>query len=146
MNPSIPTISLVILTTIMTSVTAEPIQATLYKNPDCSCCEDYAIYLRENGFSVNVKQSDDVAEIGSKAGVPKDRKGCHTSFIDGYVIDGHVPANVIHKLLADKPAINGIALPGMPMGSPGMAGQKTEKFTIYAIMKNGKTSTVYALE
>src|SRR3954452_3744776 len=116
---------------------AEPIHALLYKNPQCSCCEGYAAYLRQNGFQVEVKPTNDLAEISSKAGVPADLEGCHTMFIEGYVVDGHVPVDAILKLLAEKPAIAGITLPGMPMGSPGMAGTKTEPFTIYAISKKG---------
>lgn len=120
--------------------------ATLYKNPQCSCCEGYADYLRQNGFQVDVKPTNDLAEISRKAGVPAELEGCHTTFIDGYVIDGHVPVNVVRKLLTEKPAIVGITLPGMPMGSPGMAGTKTEKFVIYALTKDGKAPTVYATE
>ena len=125
---------------------AEPIHALLYKNPQCSCCEGYAAYLRQNGFEVEVKPSNDLAEISSKAGVPADLEGCHTMFVEGYVVDGHVPADVIQKLLKEKPAIAGITLPGMPMGAPGMVGTKTEAFTIYAISKDGSAPTVYAVE
>jgi hypothetical protein len=125
---------------------AEPIHALLYKNPQCSCCEGYAAYLRQNGFDVEVKPSNDLAEISSKAGVPAELEGCHTTFIEGYVIDGHVPVDVIRKLLKEKPAIAGITLPGMPMGSPGMGGAKTEPFTIYAVSKDGSAPKVYAVE
>ncbi|USJ28665.1 DUF411 domain-containing protein [Ensifer adhaerens] len=125
---------------------ADPLQATLYKNPQCSCCEGYAAYLRDNGFNVEVKPTNDLAEISRKAGVPEGSQGCHTMFIDGYVVDGHVPVNVVRKLLAEKPAIAGITLPGMPMGSPGMAGTKTEKFVIYTVTKDGKAPSVYAEE
>jgi len=125
---------------------AEPIHALLYKNPQCSCCEGYAAYLRQNGFEVEVKPSNDLAEISSKAGVPADLEGCHTMFVEGYVVDGHVPADVIQKLLKEKPAIAGITLPGMPMGAPGMVGTKTEPFTIYALSKDGSAPTVYAVE
>lgn len=125
---------------------AEPIHALLYKNPQCSCCESYAAYLRQNGFEVEVKPSNDLAEISSKAGVPADLEGCHTTFIEGYVIDGHVPVDVIQKLLKEKPAIAGITLPGMPMGAPGMGGPKTEPFTIYAVSKDGSAPVVYAVE
>src|SRR5882672_1974461 len=103
---------------------------TLYKNPECSCCEGYAAYLRDNGFDVEVKPTNDLAEISRKAGVPEQMEGCHTAFIEGYVVDGHVPVAVIEKLLTERPAIAGITLPGMPMGSPGMAGEKTEPFTV----------------
>jgi len=125
---------------------AEPIHALLYKNPQCSCCEGYAAYLRQNGFEVEVKPSNDLAEISSKAGVPADLEGCHTTFIEGYVIDGHVPVDVIQKLLKEKPAIAGITLPGMPMGAPGMGGGKMEPFTIYAVSKDGTAPKVYAVE
>jgi hypothetical protein len=121
-------------------------RATLYKNPQCSCCEGYADYLRQNGFQVDVKPTNDLAEISRKAGVLEGMEGCHTMFIDGYVIDGHVPVNVVRKLLAEKPSIAGITLPGMPMGSPGMVGSKTENFVIYAVTKDGKAPTVYATE
>lgn len=122
------------------------IQATLYKDPQCSCCEGYADYLRQNGFQVDVKTTDDLAEISRKAGVPEALNGCHTTFIDGYVVGGHVPVNVVRKLLSEKPAIAGITIPGMPVGSPGMAGEKTETFTIYAVTKDGKAPTVFATE
>ncbi|OYX71094.1 MAG: CopG family transcriptional regulator [Rhizobiales bacterium 32-66-11] len=122
------------------------IKATLYKNPQCSCCEGYADYLRQNGFQVDVKPTNDLAEISRKAGVPTELEGCHTMFVDGYVIDGHVPVNIVRRLLTEKPAIAGITLPGMPMGSPGMVGAKTEKFVIYALTNDGKAPTVYATE
>ena len=125
---------------------AEPIHALLYKNPQCSCCESYAAYLEQNGFQVDIMPTNDLAEISNKAGVPPDLEGCHTTFIEGYVVDGHVPADVIQKLLKDKPAIAGITLPGMPMGSPGMGGPKTAPFTIYAVSKDGAAPTVYAVE
>jgi|SRR5579883_1213750 len=122
---------------------ASPIQATLYKNPQCSCCEGYAQYLEKNGFKVDVKPTNDLAEISRNAGVPQDLEGCHTMFVAGYVVDGHVPAETIRKLLAEKPAIAGITLPGMPSGSPGMVGQKTETWTIYAVTKDSKPPKVF---
>ncbi len=122
---------------------AAPIQATLYTNPQCSCCEGYAQYLEKNGFKIDVKPTTDLAEISQKAGVPEDLEGCHTMFVGGYVVDGHVPVDVIRKLLAEKPAIAGITLPGMPSGSPGMSGPKTETWTIYAVTKDGKPPKVF---
>ena len=125
---------------------AEPIHATLYKNPQCSCCEGYAAYLRKNGFVVDVKPTNDLTEISQKAGVPEKLQGCHTMFVDSYVVDGHVPVNVIRKLLSERPAIAGITLPGMPEGSPGMTGHKSGPFTIYAVTKDGAPPKVYATE
>src|SRR5260370_36208082 len=112
---------------------AAPIKATLYKNPQCSCCEGYAAYLRKNGFEVDVKPTNDLAEISSKAGVPEKLQGCHTMFVDGYVVDGHVPVNVVRRLLSERPPIAGITLPGMPAGSPGMNGSNERTFTVYAV-------------
>ena len=123
---------------------AAPIKATLYKNPECSCCEGYAAYLRQNGFEVDVKPTNDLAEISRKAGVPEKYQGCHTMFVDDYVVDGHVPVEIIRKLLTERPTIAGITLPGMPAGSPGMTGEKTQTFVIYAVTKDGKAPTIYA--
>ncbi len=106
---------------------ADPIAATLYKNPQCSCCEGYAAYLRENGFMVEVKPSNDLAQISAEAGVPAEMEGCHTMFVDGYVVDGHVPADIVKKLVSERPKIAGITLPGMPMGSPGWAGRRPSR-------------------
>jgi hypothetical protein len=125
---------------------AAPIKATLYRDPQCGCCEGYAAYLRENGFVIDVKPTNDLAEISQKAGVPENLQGCHTMFVDRYVVDGHVPVNVVRKLLSEKPAIAGITLPGMPTGSPGMSGEKTQPFLIYAVTKDGKAPTVYATQ
>jgi hypothetical protein len=125
---------------------AAAIAVTLYKDPQCSCCEGYAAYLKENGFDVTVTPTDDLAAISRKAGVPADLQGCHTAFIEGYVVDGHVPIAAVRKLLAERPAIAGITLPGMPMGSPGMGGEKTEPFVVYAVTKDGAAPTVFATE
>jgi hypothetical protein len=124
---------------------AAPTRATLYKNPQCNCCEGYAAYLRQNGFEVDVKPTNDLAEISRKAGVPAELEGCHTMFVDGYVVDGHVPVRVIRRLLSERPAIAGITLPGMPTGSPGMTGKKTGPFKIYAVSKDGTAPKIWAV-
>ena len=121
-------------------------RAALYKSPQCSCCDGYAAYLREQGFEVDVKEVNNLAEISSKAGIPARLQGCHTMFVNGYVVDGHVPVSAIRKLLSERPAIAGITLPGMPLGSPGMTGSKREQFTIYAVTKDGAPPKVYAIE
>ena len=125
---------------------AAPTRAALYKNPQCSCCDGYAAYLREQGFEVDVKEVNNLAEISSKAGIPARFQGCHTTFVNGYVVDGHVPIGAIRKLLVERPAIAGITLPGLPLGSPGMTGTKREPFTIYAVTKDGAPPKVYAIE
>jgi hypothetical protein len=130
------------------NLNAAPVAAqevTLYKNPQCGCCENYADYLRENGFTVEVKPTHDLAQISREAGIPDDLQGCHTAFLGDYVVSGHVPINVVNKMLEDRPEIAGVTLPGMPMGSPGMGGAKQETFKIYAV-EEGVNPTVYAVE
>lgn len=107
--------------------------ATIYKNPQCSCCEGYADYLRQNGFKVTVKPTHELSAMSRREGIPEDFQGCHLSYIDGYVVSGHVPVRTVRKLLNERPKIKGITLPGMPMGSPGMSGVKDGPWTIYAI-------------
>ena len=119
-------------------------EATLYKNPQCGCCEGYADYLRENGFAVTVQPTHDLPLLHRQHGVPEPLVGCHTTLVDGYVVEGHVPINAILRLLNERPAITGISLPGMPAGSPGMFGEKTAPFTIYEI--DDGEHKVYAVE
>ena len=119
-------------------------QATLYKNPHCGCCEGYADYLREHEFEVTVKPTHDLPLLHRQHGVPEPLVGCHTTLMDGYVVEGHVPIGPVLRMLAERPAIRGISLPGMPAGSPGMFGEKTGPFTIYEI-GDGPTK-VYGVE
>ena len=118
--------------------------ATLYKNPQCGCCEGYADYLRDNGFEVAVEATHDLPLLHRQHGVPDPLVGCHTTLVEGYVVEGHVPVGALIRLLTEKPAIRGISLPGMPAGSPGMLGEKTEPFTIYEI--GDGPAKVYAVE
>jgi hypothetical protein len=119
---------------------------TLYKNPQCGCCEGYAGYLRENGFAVTVKPTHDLSAMSRDAGVPDNVQGCHLSFIGDYVVSGHVPVGTVNKLLTARPDITGVTLPGMPMGSPGMSGTKEAPFEILEISKPGEVTGVYATE
>lgn len=119
---------------------------TLYKNPQCSCCEQYAKYLRRNGFEVKVVAMHDLSLIKKQHGVSEELEGCHTTLVDEYVVEGHVPIRILDKLLTERPSIRGISLPGMPQGSPGMIGQKAEPFTIYEIGSGDGNPRVYATE
>ncbi|MEX0809536.1 MAG: DUF411 domain-containing protein [Dongiaceae bacterium] len=112
----------------------EPVlTGTLYKDPACGCCAEYGAYLRENGFELEIVNTDDLASIKQAHGVPADFEGCHSLTIGDYIVEGHVPVAVILRLLTEQPDIAGISLPGMPMGSPGMSGDKEGPFEIYAI-------------
>ncbi|TIN46995.1 MAG: DUF411 domain-containing protein [Mesorhizobium sp.] len=117
----------------------------LYKNPQCDCCEGHADYLRENGFKVSVKATHELAEMSREAGIADEFQGCHLSFVDGYVVSGHVPVSTVEKLLTERPDIKGVTLPGMPMGSPGMSGTREAPFEMLEITKSG-VGGVYARE
>lgn len=122
-------------------------EATLYKNPQCGCCQDHAAYLRRQGYRVKEIATHDLEGIRLKHGVPERLYGCHTILVGGYVVEGHVSAPVIDRLLRERPKIRGISLPGMPQGSPGMMGTKTEPFRIYEIATNATGAPrVYAVE
>ena len=108
-------------------------QVTLYKNPQCGCCEGYADYLRHNRFNVTAVATNDLTVMGEKYGIPDNLQPCHISLIGGYVVGGHIPIEVINKLLSEKPQITGITLPGMPPGTPGMPGPKLGPLEIYEI-------------
>jgi hypothetical protein len=123
---------------------AEMPDALMYKNPQCGCCEEYAKYLRRNGFKVTVKETHNMSLMSRQNGVPEKLAGCHTMLVGGYVVEGHVPVGPINKLLKERPNIKGISLSGMPEGSPGMTGQKTEPFVIYEVSE-GKPR-VFAVE
>lgn len=107
--------------------------AVLYKDPDCSCCGEYAGVLEREGFRVRIKETTALDALRRMAGVPDKLASCHTMTIGNYVVEGHVPVAAVRKLLAEKPDIRGIALPGMPQGSPGMTGQKEGPFVVYEI-------------
>ncbi len=126
------------------ALAGEARNATLFKDPQCSCCEGYADYLRANGFDVKIVNTHDLSMINEQHGVPADLQGCHVTMIDGYVVGGHVPVKIIKRLLSEKPKITGITLPGMPEGSPGMYGKKTGPFQIYEIGSGPKR--IYATE
>jgi hypothetical protein len=106
----------------------------VFKSPNCGCCTLYVPYLNKNGFEVETK-NENMIHIRKKYQVPNAMESCHTTIIGDYFIEGHVPVEAINKLLEEKPDIRGISLPGMPSGSPGMPGQKSGSFIIYAISK-----------
>ena len=110
-------------------------QVTLYKNPQCDCCEGYAAYLRHNGFKVTAIPTNELTVMGEKYGISDSLQPCHISLIGGYVVGGHIPIEVVNRVLSEKPQITGITLPGMPEGTPGMPGKKPGPLEIYEIGK-----------
>lgn len=128
----------------LTPAAAEQLRATLFKQPYCGCCDGHTDHLRQNGYDVTVQQTENLASIKKRYRVPQELEGCHTTIIGGYVVEGHVPASIVRRLLKERPPIRGISLPGMPDGSPGMTGEKREPFVIYSFGDDG--AKVYAKE
>lgn len=112
-----------------------------YRNPGCGCCEKWAALMRESGFQVTMQDDPDLDERRAKAGVPAELAGCHTAFMGDYIVEGHVPAEDITRLLAESPAVRGIAVPGMPIGSPGMeTGDRNDAYDVLAFNADGAWS------
>jgi len=116
---------------------------TVYKTATCGCCGKWVDHMKKAGFAVRTVDTDDLTEIKQASGVPMRLRTCHTALIEGYVIEGHVPADLVERLLKEKPAGAGLAVAGMPMGSPGMEGVKKDAYEVLLFGKDGKT-TVYA--
>ncbi|WP_353152432.1 DUF411 domain-containing protein [Herminiimonas fonticola] len=119
--------------------TSQPV-IEVYKTPTCGCCTDWLDHLRANGFKVNAHNVQDTAPYRAKFGVPASFGSCHTGMVGGYALEGHVPASDIKRLLAEKPKAAGLAVPGMPMGSPGMEvpGQPADAYDVLLFQANGK--------
>lgn len=120
------------------------IEATLYKNPQCGCCDEYAKHLEQNGFKVTIENTTALESVKKLAGVPGQLAGCHTMLVDNYVVEGLVPLDTLNRLLTERPEIRGISLPGMPVGAPGMPGPKAQPFTIFKL--DYGSPEVYAVE
>ena len=114
----------------MPALAAEPV--TVYRPLGCGCCDAYVRYLKEQGFAVTVVDDKDFADRSVAAGVPEQGVGCHLAMIGGYAVSGLVPAEIIERLLKERPAITGITLPGMPGNAPGMAAEKSGTLKVYA--------------
>jgi hypothetical protein len=118
-------------------VAAAQMKAMVYKSPYCGCCEGYIARLVQEGFSVVTKNVENMETVKRSMRVPGELASCHTMVVGGYIVEGHVPLAAVERLLTEKPDIIGIALAGMPLGSPGMNGEKAGPFKIYAITEAG---------
>jgi hypothetical protein len=126
----------------MQAATGDTIE--VWKDPNCGCCKNWIEHMQKHGFTVVIHDTPDVTPVKQAHGVGADLVSCHTGLIHGYVIEGHVPADLVRKLIAEKPAIAGLAVPGMPMGSPGMEnGGMKDAYDVVAFKADG-TRSVYA--
>lgn len=113
---------------------------TVYKDPNCGCCHSWVEHLRKHGFEVLVRDTNDVSGVKRAGRVPDRLQTCHTAFVSGYVVEGHVPAADIRRMLDEKPRIAGIGVAGMPAGSPGMeTSGRADKYDVIAFNRDGTT-------
>ncbi|HET9292747.1 MAG TPA: DUF411 domain-containing protein [Gemmatimonadales bacterium] len=118
---------------------AQPAVMTVYKLASCGCCAKWVDHIKATGIQVKTIDVEDLSDVKEASGVPAPLQTCHTAVIQGYVVEGHVPGDVVQQLLRDKPAIAGVAVPGMPVGSPGMEGSPKQSYDVIAWDKAGKT-------
>jgi hypothetical protein len=115
------------------------VAATVYLSPTCGCCSKWADHMQEAGFVVKREVTAELDSVPARQRVPEPVRSCHTAVIGKYLVEGHVPADVVRQLLRDQPNIAGIAVPGMPIGSPGMEGPNPRSYSIIAFKADGST-------
>ena len=121
-----------------TTAAQRPVTIEVYKSPTCGCCGLWVKHLQDNGFRTRVTETDDLSTIKQKYGVPAKASSCHTAVVDGYALEGHVPAADVKRLLKERPAVAGLAVPGMPVGSPGMeVGKTVQPYNVVSFDKGG---------
>jgi len=115
-------------------------EVLVHKSPTCGCCTVWIDHLKAAGFAVRAVETHDLAAVRARLGVPPSLASCHTAVVQGYVVEGHVPAATVRRLLAEAPPARGIAVPGMPIGSPGMEGPNPEPFTVQSFDARGRVA------
>jgi hypothetical protein len=120
---------------------AAPGTITVYKSPTCGCCGKWIAHLEAGGLTVEAIDVKDLVKVKRENGVPTQLSSCHTALVDGYVIEGHVPIEDVQRLLEERPEIAGLAVPAMPIGSPGMEGPNPEPYEVLAFTEQGSTHT-----
>ena len=120
-------------------------EVEVYKSPYCGCCGKWVDYMRRHGFDVTVHDMDDLSAIKTMAGVPAKLQSCHTAMVGGYVLEGHVPVDAVRRLLDSGAKVQGLAVPGMPVGSPGMEGGSPEAYTVYSFAGDGSAEAFMSM-
>jgi hypothetical protein len=120
------------------SAFAQTSHILVHKDPNCGCCTGWVRHLKDAGFAVTVEETRDLQPVRKRLGVPADLAACHTAEVDGYVLEGHVPAAAVRRLLEKRPTAIGLAVPGMPAGSPGMEGGTPQRYDVVRFGANGR--------
>jgi hypothetical protein len=123
----------------------KPVPIQVFKDATCGCCSIWIEHLRRSGFAATSENVTNITALKDKHGVPPQARSCHTALVGGYVVEGHVPAAEIHRLLKEKPRVAGLAVAGMPIGSPGMEGPNARPYNVLTFDKTGKT-TVFSTQ
>lgn len=118
--------------------TAAGADVIVYKHPQCGCCAAWVRHMEQAGFDVSVRDEIDPEERWTQHGIPEELGSCHTATVGGYVIEGHVPAEDVYRLLEERPDVRGLAVPGMPVGSPGMEGPNPQPFEVLLLKEGGE--------
>ena len=150
-QPTVTAVALMVATAVI-SVSAQSSRAKtppaapakdvrVFKQVGCGCCELWAQHMRKAGFTVTVTEAPDLDRIKREQNVPASMGSCHTSMVGGYVVEGHVPADVVQQLLTERPKVKGIVVPGMPIGSPGMEqGTTKQRYSVFTFDAAGQTA------
>lgn len=133
-------LSLIVTTLVSQGLPARAATSAIlvHKNPNCSCCSGWVRHLQGAGFTVAVQDTDDLGSVRKRLRVPGDLAACHTAEVDGYVLEGHVPAIAVKRLLEKRPQATGLAVPGMPVGSPGMEGGAAKRYDVVLFGPSGR--------
>ena len=133
-------LGIVALALVMPSVSAfaQTPAILVHKDPDCGCCAGWVQHVKDAGFAVTVEETTDLQPVKKRLGVPADLAACHTAEVDGYVLEGHVPAAAVRRLLEKRPTAIGLAVPGMPAGSPGMESSVPQRYDVVLFGANGR--------
>lgn len=126
------------------SAANEVVRVRVHNDPNCGCCSGWVRHLEAAGFAVTVKETSNLRVVRKRLGVPADLAACHTAEVDGYVLEGHVPAVAVQRLLEKRPAAIGLAVPGMPVGSPGMEGGEPQPYDVVLFGASGRQTYMRA--
>ena len=138
--------SLLATTALQGALAAQLPEVTVYKDPDCGCCTEWVKHMQESGFKVKQVNTRAMDVERQRFGVPPHLASCHTAKVGGYTVEGHVPASAVKKILAEKPSVRGLTIPGMPANAPGMGPHIPGTLKVYTLPRANESSRLYSVE